>query len=149
MVRRGSSQLLPTDDELTPQSQRVYICTLSALSENLCTEADLGRFITTPATLPESSSIFTTSVRFDPVPSAPQNPQEAEASAGPFRYAVTKTGYYCVGTVPVTLEGDVAGDGESASAFVGVVDFMNVFEGHLSSGDYPKVAVRVLSCGGL
>lgn len=86
-------------------------------------------------------------MRFDAVPSSLQSPEEAEASAGPFRYAVTKTGYYCVGTVPVTLEGDVEGDGESASAFIGVVDFMNVFEGHLSAGDYPKVAVRVPLAG--
>ncbi|KAI5475999.1 transmembrane receptor [Pseudohyphozyma bogoriensis] len=116
-------------------SERVYICTLDALSASLCTEDKLGQFITTPATLPEDTSIFTASVRFDAVASAPVSKEDAALHTGPYRYEVTKTGYYCVGTVPVTLEA-----ASYNTSFSGVVDFENVFGGHLPSGEYPKVA---------
>lgn len=116
-------------------TERVYICTLSALQASLCTEADLGRFITTPATLPEDTSIFTASVRFDSVASAPVSESDQTLGAGPYRYAVTKTGYYCVGTVPVSSDGSLYN-----TTFTGVVDYENVFGGHLAAGEYPKVA---------
>ncbi|KAL8277940.1 hypothetical protein RQP46_009572 [Phenoliferia psychrophenolica] len=117
--------------------ERIYICTLSALEANLCDESDLGKFITTPKDLANSnSSIYTASVRFDPVRSAPLSAEEKAkgTGTGPYRYAVTKTGYYCVGSVPVTLDG-----GSGNTSYTGVVDFENVFGGHLPSGEYPKV----------
>ncbi|KAK4055494.1 hypothetical protein OIV83_000040 [Microbotryomycetes sp. JL201] len=117
---------------------RVYICTLDALDSKLCTENDLGRFIVTPASPDSSSSpgssIFTTSVRFDPVPSAPINAQDKELGTGPYRYNVKKTGYYCVGHVPVVLQ-----DSTRNTTYQGVVDFENVFKGHLPASEYPKV----------
>ena len=117
--------------------QRIYICTLDALDAGLCTENDLGRFITTPTSLPSSeSSIFTASVRFDPVPSAPQNDEDKALGTGPYRYEVKKKGYYCVGHVPVVLEGT-----SRNTSYEGVVDFENVFPGHLPASEYPKVFV--------
>ncbi|KAH8917494.1 hypothetical protein BT69DRAFT_1313736 [Atractiella rhizophila] len=56
------------------------------------------------------------------------------------RYEIPRTGYYCVGTVPVTLT--VAGaDGEAGeeSYYEGVVDFSNTFKGYLPASEYPKV----------
>ncbi|KAK4703861.1 chitin deacetylase, partial [Phenoliferia sp. Uapishka_3] len=51
-----------TSDNAWTEDQRVYICTLSALEANLCSESDLGKFITTPSSLSSSnSSIFTAS----------------------------------------------------------------------------------------
>ena len=69
----------------------------------VCTEEQLGQFIvTTPLEVsPNSTSIFTTAVRFDI-----DNHEDGNlptGSTGPFRYPVTKTGYYCVGAVPVTF----------------------------------------------
>ncbi|KAM0745675.1 hypothetical protein T439DRAFT_307608 [Meredithblackwellia eburnea MCA 4105] len=121
-----------TDNTWT--DDRVYICTLSAMEANLCTEDNLGKFITTPAELPSNSSIFTASVRFDPVASAPLSESDKELGTGPYRYSVSKTGYYCIGTVPVTLDG-----GYLNTSFTGVVDFENVFPGLLPAGEYPKI----------
>ncbi|KAM0789008.1 hypothetical protein ACM66B_003076 [Microbotryomycetes sp. NB124-2] len=116
---------------------RVYICTIDALNSKLCTENDLGRFITTPASSDSKtsgSSIFTTSVRFDPVRSAPINEQDKQLGTGPYRYPVKRTGYYCVGHVPVVLE-----NSGRNTTYQGVVDFENVFKGHLPASEYPKV----------
>lgn len=115
--------------------QRTYICTLDALSANLCSEEQLGRFITSSSPTNESS-IFTASVRFDAVPSAPQSSEDQRLGTGPYRYDVTKDGYYCVGHVPVTSEGATRN-----TTYEGVVDFENVFVGHLPASEWPKVYV--------
>lgn len=144
LARLGScSVALDGSDHLTrfTLQQRVYICTLDALAAGLCTESDLGRFITTPSSLsPSNSSIFTASVRFDAVPSAPQNAEDRALATGPYRYQVKKKGYYCVGHVPVVLEG-----ASRNTSYEGVVDFENVFPGHLPASEYPKVFVSPLS----
>ncbi|BGP39303.1 hypothetical protein JCM10449v2_003241 [Rhodotorula kratochvilovae] len=111
---------------------RAYICTVEAQQAGLCDAQQLGLFLTAPGA-PSESSIFTSSVRFDAVPSAP-------AARGPYRYKVPRTGYYCVGVVPVMLEG-----ASRNASFTGVVDFENTFGGHLPAAEYPKVAFyRVL-----
>ncbi|GAA6035781.1 hypothetical protein JCM8097_005697 [Rhodosporidiobolus ruineniae] len=114
-------------------ADRTYICTLSAQEAGLCTENDLGRFLTIPST-PSNSSIFTTSVRFDAVSSAPQSASDKALGTGPYRYEVERKGYYCVGTVPVTLE-----SARVNTTYTGVVDFENAFVGHLPAAEYPKV----------
>lgn len=120
----------------------MYICTLDALEAKLCTENDLGRFITTPASLIETdASIFTASVRFDPVPSAPINEQDKQLRTGPYRYDIKKTGYYCVGHVPLMLEGS-----SRNTSYEGVVDFENAFEGHLPASEYPKLHFHFALC---
>jgi hypothetical protein len=114
--------------------QRIYICTIEAQTAGLCTTEQLGLFLTAPGT-PDETSISTSSVRFDAVPSASG---ERQTSRGPFRYDVGSTGYYCVATVPLLLEGATRN-----TSFTGVVDFENVFGGHLPAAEYPKVAVRL------
>ncbi|KAK4057820.1 hypothetical protein OIO90_001039 [Microbotryomycetes sp. JL221] len=125
-----------TDNNWT--NERVFICTLDALASKLCTDNELGRFIKTPASDSDDpsagQSIWTTSVRFDPVKSAPVNEQDKALGTGPFRYDIRKTGYYCVGHVPVVLEGATRN-----TSYQGVVDFENVFQGHLPASEYPKV----------
>lgn len=117
--------------------QRVYICTAAAQEAGLCEAAELGQFIKS-SLAPEQSSIYTASVQFDPVPSASSSNDDLQGfSAGPFRYDVGATGYYCVGTVPVLSEG-----AQRNTTFVGVVDFENVFIGQLPASDYPKIVVR-------
>jgi hypothetical protein len=73
---------------------------------SVCQEPNLGQFIiTTPIEIsPSSTSIFTAAVRF---PSAAIEGAES-INEGPFKYAVNKTGYYCVGAVPLSTE--VSGD---------------------------------------
>jgi hypothetical protein len=106
---------------------RVYICTLSALQDGLCKEEELGHFITSPTMPIAEHTIFTQSVRFDTV-----------GERGPFRYPVRRTGYYCVGVVPITTDTS----SEAQSSFTGVVDFENIFPGHLPASEYPKIFVR-------
>ena len=120
----------------------------------VCSEEDLGRFIvTTPQDVSvNTTSIFTTSVRFDIADHEDAN--LPSGSPGPFTYSVTRTGYYCVGVVPVTFEQpqteipDEATDADQIDAsygeslYTGVVDFENTFEGHLPAAEYPKIYVR-------
>lgn len=75
-------------------------------------------------------------MRFDSVPSAPQNAEDKALGTGPYRYEVTKKGFYCAGVVPVVLEG-----ASRNTSYEGVVDFENVFAGHLPASEYPKVYV--------
>lgn len=57
-----------------------------------------------------------------------------------------RTGYYCVGTVPLqtdTLAGESAGTvtkpvDDGTVVYSGVVTFQNSFVGHLAAADYPK-----------
>lgn len=122
----------------------------------MCPSSSLGEFIvTTPIDVsPNSTSIFTTSVRFDK--SAQEDDFLPQGSTGPFRYPVSKTGYYCVGAVPVTFEqpqlDTTKSDAESSDdsinpfaqiSYTGVVDFENVFKGHLPAAEYPKIGVRL------
>jgi hypothetical protein len=134
-------RLTPTLGLVSFIAQRVYICTLDALNSSLCDESQLGQFIySAPAdSATNASSIFTASVRFDPVPSAPLSAQDEELGTGPYRYQVAKTGYYCVGAVPLTL--DAGSATRNSTAYTGVVDFVNVFDGHLPAAEYPKVGV--------
>ncbi|GAA5872115.1 hypothetical protein JCM1840_006322 [Sporobolomyces johnsonii] len=120
-------------DENDWQEDRVYICTLSAQQDGLCDESQLGRFISS-APSSYNSSIWTASVRFDAVPSTPINEADLQLGTGPYRYEVTKTGYYCVGAVPVVLEG-----ARVNSSYTGVADFENVYGGLLPASEYPKV----------
>lgn len=65
----------------------------------------------------------------------------------PIHYKVPKTGYYCVGVVPVTLvKGDQAEQHERRAqnqrgSYQGVVTFRNQFQGELPAAEYPKIAV--------
>lgn len=118
-------------------AQRIYICTVEAQQKGFCTTEQLGQFVTSAAAPPESS-FFTSAVRFDS--SAASDGSTTSSGRGPYRYDVSKTGYYCVGIVPVALEG-----AKSNSTFMSVVDFENVFEGHLPASEYPKVAVSLRS----
>lgn len=133
--------------------QRVYVCTAAAYSANLCTSDQLGQFIvdTPTARSSNTTSIYTTAVRFDTRASAVDavNGTSLAVNAGPFKYPVRSTGYYCVGAVPVGIANDEdpgskrqslpAGTSKGYSTtYTGVVDFENVFDGHLPAADYPK-----------
>ncbi|PLW21647.1 hypothetical protein PCANC_01096 [Puccinia coronata f. sp. avenae] len=122
------------------QEDRVYVCTLDAIVQSLCTQAQLGEFIVSP--LPsgvkrDSLNIWTQRVKLEakPIPSDTGTPM----GSGPFRYNVTKTGYYCVGAVPLTA-GLPSSSNATFSTYTGVVAFENVFKGNLPAGEYPKVA---------
>ncbi|WVQ74635.1 hypothetical protein IAR50_004236 [Cryptococcus sp. DSM 104548] len=194
------------DDDL-----RTYICTTSAVRSGLCTDADMGGFITS---YPEgvnsnTTSIFTTPLRFSNVFSSIPSSDEDETSGdestttsaegaqetgstesegedesaedmdaeneyeeaaklaesvgdieersvfvrdreglaplytSPITYAVPKTGYYCVGIVPVTLvnsERDLSVREANHAEYSGVVLFRNTFEGELPAVEYPKIS---------
>lgn len=102
------------------------------------------------------TTIWTTPVRFDSRAAVDTVDSAVNAALdvnrGPFRYEVAKTGYYCVGAVPVTIStgaapsSDDMDEGTSSNAttttrttYTGVVDFENVFEGHLPASEYPKI----------
>ena len=116
----------------------MYICTLAARQAGLCEYSQLGKFIVSDehSQTPINSTVWTTSVRFDPVPSAPLGVDEAARGTGPYRYEVPKSGYYCVGTVPVSLQ-----QSRYNSSYAGVVDFEGNYGGHLPGSEYPKIPV--------
>ncbi|WWC69036.1 uncharacterized protein I206_102972 [Kwoniella pini CBS 10737] len=80
---------------------------------------------------------------------------------GPITYQVPKTGYYCVGIVPVTLVNSRSDSSlESRQSpthaeYSGLVLFRNTFEGELPAVEYPKInfymalslVYFVLGCG--
>ncbi|KAI8458999.1 lung seven transmembrane receptor-domain-containing protein [Phakopsora pachyrhizi] len=135
-------------------SNRTYICTLEAVARSLCQRESLGEFIVSG--LPENqtsidqTSIWTKSVRLETTRSKLNISSSSSSDLriggkdqglviGPWRYNVSKTGYYCVGAVPLTVS-VIANDTTSFSSYTGVVAFENVFEGDLPAGEYPKVA---------
>ncbi|KAI9632189.1 major facilitator protein [Dioszegia hungarica] len=75
------------------------------------------------------------------------NPVSSAGSAGPqtydgpVRYQVAKTGYYCVGIVPVTLVNSRSVSARQAThaEYAGEVLFRNTFEGELPAVEYPKI----------
>ncbi|KAI9608843.1 hypothetical protein H4Q26_005032 [Puccinia striiformis f. sp. tritici PST-130] len=122
------------------QEDRVYVCTLDAISQSLCTKAELGEFIISP--LPteikrESLNIWTQRIKLESQPTTTNS--GTQMGSGPYRYNVTKTGYYCVGAVPLTV-GLPSTSNSTYSTYTGVVSFENVFKGNLPAGEYPKVA---------
>lgn len=122
------------------QEDRVYVCTLDAIAQSLCTKAELGEFIVSP--LPagvkrESLNIWTQRVKLEAKPSPSDT--ATQTGSAPYRYNVTKTGYYCVGAVPLTV-GLPSATNSTYSRYTGVVSFENVFKGNLPAGEYPKVA---------
>ena len=128
---------------------RVYICTLAAQRAKLCGEDQLGQFITSSAN-DTTSSIYTRAVSF-----SSSSTLAPGATAGPFRYDVPRTGYYCVGLVPLqtdTLAGESAGTvteavDDGTVVYSGVVTFENSFIGHLPAADYPKTWFYLLLAG--
>lgn len=124
------------------QADRVYVCTLDAIAQSLCSKTDLGKFIISP--LPpdlkrESLNIWTTRVKLEAKTRANSSDSSSPMTIAPYRYNVTKTGYYCVGAVPLTVGLPSAGN-TTYSTYTGVVAFENVFKGNLPAGEYPKVA---------
>ncbi|OAV91518.1 hypothetical protein PTTG_03861 [Puccinia triticina 1-1 BBBD Race 1] len=126
------------------QEDRVYVCTLDAIAQSLCTKAELGEFIISP--LPsdvkrESLNIWTQRIKLEakPNPASSSSDTGTQMGSGPYRYNVTKTGYYCVGAVPLTV-GLPSTSNTTYSTYTGVVAFENVFKGNLPAGEYPKVA---------
>ncbi|KZV81961.1 hypothetical protein EXIGLDRAFT_779146 [Exidia glandulosa HHB12029] len=61
--------------------------------------------------------------------------------SAPIEYAVRKTGYYCVATVPVTVQRGARQDEADVvhGSYAGVVLFKNTFDGKLPATDYPKI----------
>lgn len=123
------------------QDDRVYVCTLDAIAQSLCTKTELGEFIISP--LPsgikrESLNIWTKRIKLE-TQSNSLGDFSGNAGIGPYRYNVTKTGYYCVGAVPLTV-GLPSVSNSTFSTYTGVVAFENVFKGNLPAGEYPKVA---------
>ncbi|KAF8167666.1 lung seven transmembrane receptor-domain-containing protein [Crassisporium funariophilum] len=61
----------------------------------------------------------------------------------PIHYPVTKTGFYCVAAIPVTVLGSMTRRADTDIPFhpsyKGTVLFQNTFNGRLPAADYPKV----------
>ncbi|KAF9535642.1 protein PTM1 [Crepidotus variabilis] len=59
----------------------------------------------------------------------------------PLHYQVTKTGFYCVAAIPITLNSVRRADTDVKfhASYKGKVLFQNVFNGQLPATDYPKV----------
>lgn len=71
-------------------------------------------------------------------------PVSVPVFSAPITYAVPKTGYYCVGIVPVTLVNsrDSVRERQATHAeYSGMVLFRNNFAGELPAVEYPKIHV--------
>lgn len=130
----------------------MYVCNLAASEAGLCNADELGQFIVDmPSGVSiNDTSVYTTAVRFDARASQGSSSQSLGVNKGPFRYQVRKTGYYCVGAVPVTISTgatpasdgiDTGGSNDTTTitTYSAVVDFQNTFEGHLPASEYPKI----------
>lgn len=108
------------------------ITTAVAASDDESTENSGDLTETLSSTMAESDSSTSTDQVSVPVYS------------GPITYAVPKTGYYCVGIVPVTLvnsRDDVQERRATHAEYSGMVLFRNNFAGELPAVEYPKIHV--------
>ncbi|KAG9035496.1 hypothetical protein FRB95_011202 [Tulasnella sp. JGI-2019a] len=64
----------------------------------------------------------------------------------PIHYHVNKTGYYCVGAIPVTVlhQGETGGTNHTHASFSGTVLFQNEFWGQLPAAEYPKITFYMI-----
>ncbi|KAG8921000.1 hypothetical protein FRC02_000489 [Tulasnella sp. 418] len=70
----------------------------------------------------------------------------------PIHYEVKKTGYYCIGTIPVTVLHEGETRKQAHASFTGNVLFRNSFDGYLAATDHPKITfymVMMLVSAGL
>lgn len=76
----------------------------------------------------------------DTMPTTPMTGNPIQYSQ-PIHYHLTKTGYYCVGAIPVTVlhPGDNGSNNHTHAAFSGTVLFQNEFYGQLAAAEYPKI----------
>ncbi|TIA92135.1 hypothetical protein E3P99_00730 [Wallemia hederae] len=135
-----------------------YVCTTSALQSQLCEQSELGKFIVDKSKLPEDkeTSIWTAAARFSDIQvgqSTTISDSDAEedfggverrdlykANKGPFHYDVPRPGFYCVGSVPITLSGLSAVDEKNSHAsFSGIVTFNDAKKSQLPAADIPKL----------
>lgn len=137
-----------------------YVCTTSALQSKLCDENELGKFIIDKSDLKEGKerSIWTTAARFNDIQvgqSTTISDSDAEedfggveeskrdlykANRGPFHYDVPRPGFYCVGSIPITLSGLSAVDEKNSHAsFSGMVTFNDSKRSELPAADIPKL----------
>ncbi|ORX36229.1 lung seven transmembrane receptor-domain-containing protein [Kockovaella imperatae] len=78
---------------------------------------------------------------------SPGSSEQAAYYTGTIEYPVRKTGYYCVGVVPVTLlnSRDISSRQDATHAeYSGLVTFQNTFEGQLPAVEYPKINFYLL-----
>ncbi|KAI1288991.1 hypothetical protein EDD11_009455 [Mortierella claussenii] len=97
----------------------VYACDTTALSAELCTEAQLGQAIIDTTV---DSTVRTTSFNF--------TTEEAKGIQF-FDYHVEKTGYYCIIAWPVQVN-------QEEAYFTGTLEFNNKY-GTLAGSDFPKL----------
>lgn len=94
--------------------QKEIICTPAAVSQQLCTDDDLGQFILEDgADTKAKNPIITKAINLKAAP--------------PITYDIKNTGYYCLWTYPYT------GD-----SYHGVVEFRNAY-GELPAAQIPKL----------
>ncbi|KAG8980839.1 hypothetical protein FRB90_007448, partial [Tulasnella sp. 427] len=76
----------------------------------------------------------------DTMPTTPMTGKPIQYSQ-PIHYHLTKTGYYCIGAIPVTVlhPGDDGSKNHTHAAFSGTVLFQNEFYGQLAAAEYPKI----------
>ncbi|KAH7106927.1 lung seven transmembrane receptor-domain-containing protein [Auriculariales sp. MPI-PUGE-AT-0066] len=140
-----------------------YVCTSPAVLQGICSQAEMGRFLLDlpPSKKQEQTSIWSASIAFHP-PSKTARAEALPASGsttdsaagmitsggdagrtlyykGPIQYAVRKTGYYCIATIPFTTQSSNSEQGMVHGSYSGVVNFQNVFDGMLAATDYPKI----------
>ncbi|KAL8949840.1 MAG: hypothetical protein Q9222_004080 [Ikaeria aurantiellina] len=95
-------------------SQKEYICTQPNIDKEFCNATQLGEFILSPNASESRNQILSTKINL-------KDPQ-------PPKYAVQKTGYYCVGSSPFS-------DG---AQYKGTVEFRNAY-GNLPAAQIAKL----------
>lgn len=108
------------DRDVFGDAIRTYVCTPLAVGQGLCSNEDLGQFIT----MGNGTTIQKQRVDLGAAPGIAEDKV--------ITYPVKSTGYYCVGAVPMTVDGEHA-------TFKGRVFFHNAFKGDLPGGEYPKL----------
>lgn len=124
-MRRNILINIPSSRRSNPQP--IYICDTAALKAGICTEEQSGQVIVDTT---EPSTVVTKALNFS-----------LEESLGIrfVDYPVHKTGYYCVMTWPLDVNG-------LESTYSGAIEFNNNF-GLLAGTDFPKLPVSQLCRG--
>ncbi|CAO1633897.1 unnamed protein product [Sympodiomycopsis kandeliae] len=108
------------DRDVFGDAIRTYICTPLAVTQGLCSQAEVGEFILAG----NGTTIHKQRLDFGKAPGLTE--------IKTITYPVNQTGYYCVSAVPMTVDGE-------HTTFSGRAFFHNAFKGDLPGGEFPKL----------
>ncbi|KAG8896818.1 hypothetical protein FRB99_008625 [Tulasnella sp. 403] len=94
----------------------------------------------TPETIPVPTTKRSAHEGGDVIPTTPMTDKPMEYTS-PIHYHISRTGYYCVGAIPVTVlhQGETGDQNHTHASFSAVAHFENEFSGMLPATDYPKI----------